>query len=74
MALGTMERLPNSHMMRDLKLSKDPNGILLADNINSDDNLSKVLHMTSGSGDNSYAHNSTGKDLFSRSFSLLFAN
>jgi hypothetical protein len=64
MALGTMERLPNSHMMRDSKLSKDPNpgqivyGILHADNINSDDNLSKVLHMTSGSGDNSYAHNS----------------
>lgn len=64
MALGTMERLPKNHMMTDLSLLRDPNPgeivyeVFGSNSINSDDNLSKVLHMTSGSGDNSYAHNS----------------
>lgn len=65
MALGTIERLPNRNMMRDLKLSKDPNpgqfvyGVFHGDAISSGDNLAQVLHMTSGNGDNSYALNST---------------
>lgn len=59
MAFVTMESLPNRHVLRDPNPGQIMYGILRYDSINSDDNLSKVLHMTSGGGDNSYAHNST---------------
>lgn len=69
MTLGTMDRFQKNHMVRDLKFPRNPKpgkivyGVLRSDRINgvanSDDNLAKVLHMTSGNGDISYALNST---------------